>query len=41
MDKWADAEHRKFKPKKQEPRGPQVVIRAADVSKSTSETEDK
>jgi hypothetical protein len=41
MDTWADAEHRKFKPKKQEPRGPQVVIRAADVSKSTSETEDK
>lgn len=34
MDKWADAEDRKFKPKAKKPAGPTVVIRTSSVNKS-------
>ena len=34
MDKWADAEHRKFKPKVKKPLGPTVLIRTSSFNKS-------
>lgn len=34
MDKWADAEHRKFKPKVKKPAGPTVLIRTSSFNKS-------
>ena len=34
MDKWADAEHRKFKPKVKKPVGPTVLIRTSSFNKS-------
>jgi hypothetical protein len=34
MDKWADAEDRKFKPKVKKPTGPTVVIRTSTINKS-------
>jgi hypothetical protein len=34
MDKWADADSKKFKPKEPKPTGPKVVIRMGDSKQS-------
>jgi hypothetical protein len=33
MDKWADAEHRKFKPREKKPTGPTVVIPSSTLNR--------
>lgn len=37
MDKWADAEHKKFKPKDKKPAGTTVVIRSTQSPASTDD----